>query len=316
MLNKLSFTRVAATSVAGLVVALGSIGPVQAESGKHAHGDAQAAGTNGRAHPEAHQHGAHDREGAKARAGRQAGRDSSQGATPRRHTPVTVCHLLGNGSYNLLTFDRRALPAHQAHGDLYPVPAGGCPEPAASESAAPERAHTHPSPQHQRVTVCHLLGNGSYHVISFDRHALRAHLAHGDLYPAPADGCPTAEQGSTGGPAAPGTTTDETTTTRTGVPEATRPPVVAGVELERSRDVMAAGGSPAPAAVLGTEAAAAAGRSASTGSATAGAQTASGPTSGVLPQTGAAPIAGALLTGFGLLAAGAVLVRRRSRTTA
>ena len=311
MLTKQSLTRIAAASVAGLVVAMGSTGPVQADPEHDAHGSSRAAahgssrpaaGSSERAHPAAHRHAAHE--------------GSSNGATSRRHTPVTVCHLLGNGSYNLLTFDRRALDAHQAHGDLYPVPAGGCPEPAASESAAPERAHTHPSPQHQRVTVCHLLGNGSYNVISFDRHALQAHLTHGDLYPVPAGGCPTAEQGSVGGPAAPGTTTDESTTARTGVTGAARPPVVAGVELERSRDVVAAGGSLAPAAVLGTEAAAAAGRSASTGSPTTGAQTASGPTSGVLPQTGAAPIASVLLTGLGLLTAGAVLLRRRTRTNA
>ena len=37
---------------------------------------------------------------------------------------VTVCHILGNGSYNLLTFDDSALPAHVAHGDHAPEPAG------------------------------------------------------------------------------------------------------------------------------------------------------------------------------------------------
>jgi hypothetical protein len=43
------------------------------------------------------------------------------------HTPVTVCHLEGNGSYHILTSDDDSLPAHLAHGDIYPVPAGGCP---------------------------------------------------------------------------------------------------------------------------------------------------------------------------------------------
>ncbi len=51
------------------------------------------------------------------------------------HTPVTVCHRLGNGGYHVLTMDDSALKAHLGHGDLYPVPADGCP-------AAPAKTKT------------------------------------------------------------------------------------------------------------------------------------------------------------------------------
>ena len=325
MLTKKSFTRAAAASVAGLVVVLGSTGPVQADpgqSGSHGHSghsETRAAGSTGRAHAAGHQRRAHD-DAAAASRGRQSGRSSSQGSTPRRHTPVTVCHLLGNGSYHLLTFDRRALDAHQGHGDLYPVPAGGCPGPAASEPAAsgrtePERSQAPAAPQHQRVTVCHLLGNGTYHVLSFDRHALRAHLAHGDLYPVPADGCAAP---ATAAPESAGRPADESgagTTAGSVVPLAARPAVVAGVELELAPAAVTRGRTRPGAAVLGAEALAA-GRNASSSapSATGGTQADSGVT-GVLPQTGAAPVAGALLAGFGLLTAGAVLLRRRARST-
>lgn len=49
--------------------------------------------------------------------------------TPRGggHTSVTVCHIMGHGGYKLLTMDDDALQAHIDHGDLYPVPEGGCP---------------------------------------------------------------------------------------------------------------------------------------------------------------------------------------------
>jgi hypothetical protein len=37
--------------------------------------------------------------------------------------------------------------------------------------------------EHTAVAVCHLTGNGSFHVIHVDEHALDAHTAHGDLRP-------------------------------------------------------------------------------------------------------------------------------------
>ena len=71
---------------------------------------------------------------AKAQGGKSEGKSAKPGTraskqNPRGygHTPVTVCHLRGNGTYIEITFDENALDAHKNHGDLYPVPAGGCP---------------------------------------------------------------------------------------------------------------------------------------------------------------------------------------------
>ena len=55
------------------------------------------------------------------------------------HTPVTVCHRLGNGGYHVLTMDDSALKAHLGHGDLYPVPADGCPPAPAAPAKAPAK---------------------------------------------------------------------------------------------------------------------------------------------------------------------------------
>jgi hypothetical protein len=49
------------------------------------------------------------------------------------------------------------------------------------------------------VTVCHILGNGSYIEVIFDADALKAHIAHGDLHPVPAGGCPAEDAAWTGG---------------------------------------------------------------------------------------------------------------------
>lgn len=129
-----------------------------------------------------------------------AERHANGNATDKRangsgHTPVTVCHLLGNGGYIELTFDENALEAHLAHGDLHPVPAAGCP--AADEAVRGEGAGDDRANGHTPVTVCHLLGNGTYHLLTFDEHALEAHLAHGDSYPAPATdaACPAGTAG-------------------------------------------------------------------------------------------------------------------------
>ena len=48
-------------------------------------------------------------------------------AAPAMAAPakVTVCHKAG-GKYKALTVSASALPAHLAHGDVYPVPAAGC----------------------------------------------------------------------------------------------------------------------------------------------------------------------------------------------
>jgi LPXTG-motif cell wall-anchored protein len=68
-------------------------------------------------------------------------------ANPPRHTPVTVCHLLGNGSYHLLTMDDSALKAHVGHDDIYPVPEGGCPVAPAAAPGAPAPEVGGPAPE-------------------------------------------------------------------------------------------------------------------------------------------------------------------------
>src|SRR5207248_1657596 len=42
---------------------------------------------------------------------------------------VTICHRTGSerNPYEKITIDCSALPKHLAHGDIYPVPEGGCP---------------------------------------------------------------------------------------------------------------------------------------------------------------------------------------------
>jgi len=47
---------------------------------------------------------------------------------------VEICHVTGSekNPWNIITVSAKAWPAHEAHGDKYPVPAGGCdavPEP-------------------------------------------------------------------------------------------------------------------------------------------------------------------------------------------
>lgn len=264
--------RTAAALATGVFVTLGATGPATAD-GDEARDDQASQTTSDEARqgdPEStSQDPTSERASKSERDGQAEGQGDERGDG---HAPVTVCHLLGNGSYNLLTFDRNALEAHQRHGDLYPVPADGCPE--SSDDVRPSNDHEHGTPGHERATVCHLLGNGSYNELTFDAHALRAHEAHGDLYPVPADGCPTSSEG----------VGDEAD--------------IAGVDAIAEGDGPSANGE-----VLGTEQFAGANRSAP--------QT--GPIAGILPQTGAGQLGLAAAAGLGLLAAGGtVLARRRA----
>jgi LPXTG-motif cell wall-anchored protein len=313
-----TITRSTAATAVALLVAAGGAGPALADPGHGhkggaAHGQStsapQRSGTPSHANkskannskaqkskaPNSNADSADRSDAGRARAGKASAgnsRNSHGKANPPRHTPVTVCHRLGNGGYHLLTFDDSALKAHVGHGDLYPVPAAGCPAGGDTGSSTPGD-HGATPPKHTPVTVCHLLGNGGYHLLTFDDSALKAHVGHGDLYPVPAGGCPTTEIPATG---APGTTTPGTTTPGTTTPGTTTPEVL-GVEAFAPARARSGHRS---AAVLGTEA-------------YAGRAGATGPSDGILPQTGAEPIALALVTGLGLLAAGgAVLARRRT----
>jgi LPXTG-motif cell wall-anchored protein len=309
MLMKQSVLRIAAASAAAVFVTIGAVGPAYADD----HGDEQdrgkAAASRSAKSDEAKSHHAKSRddqsedssgEMQEPRRGSKSGGDSAeqdergaagQGkANPPRHTPVTVCHRLGNGSYHVLTFDDSALKAHEAHGDIYPVPADGCP----ATSTAPETATSDEHGQgHTPVTVCHILGNGTYHELTFDDSALKAHEAHGDLYPVPASGCATAAAPTTVPPLALPQSAEVAMSGA--VPGA----AVLGVEkLLTTQKTTARQGSPA---VLGVQQTRSANR--------APAQVA--PTAGVLPQTGAGRFSLLVVAGLGLLGAGGVMITRK-----
>ena len=297
-----NFTRVlartAAAAAATALVAAGGLAPALADDGDD--------GRDGAAqdHRASADKGDSGRQGPKQDKGGKAGQDkgskANQGQGDERgngHTPVTVCHLLGNGGYHVLTFDDNALEAHVNHGDIYPVPAEGCP----TSSDDVQEQSFRGQPGHVRVTVCHVLGNGGYHELTFDEHALRAHEAHGDLYPVPAGGCPAETTEETPDETVPGTTQDDTPgdeTDETPVVEedtTTNEATVAGVEQ------FATGTAPRTGQVLGTEAVAGVNRTAPV----------AGPLAGVLPQTGAGRLGLAAGAGLALIGAGAALVARR-----
>src|SRR3954451_13686157 len=140
-------------------------------------------------------------------------------APSQRHgqPKVTICHHTGSQSnpWVQITVAEPALKAHRKHGDLVPAPAGGCPKPAAPSEDQKAAAPAHEAPAktkahgHSKVTICHRTGSGSnpWVQITVAEPALKAHRRHGDLIPAPAGGCRTAEQqpdepaGSPGGDA-------------------------------------------------------------------------------------------------------------------
>lgn len=207
-----------------------------------------------------------------------SGNAADKSANGNGHTPVTVCHSLGNGGYIEITFDENALEKHvDNHDDLYPVPADGCPAPVEDAEKGADN---------DRVTVCHILGNGSYNLLTFDDSALPAHLAHGDHAASSDDDadCGIAVAGVSTSP-----TSDSSLTSATATGDADEQPEVLGVEAQRAAGSTvtagAAGANRAPAVVA--------------------------PAAGILPATGAGDYALVLLGGVGLLAAGAALLARR-----
>ena len=209
-----------------------------------------------------------------------SGNAADKSANGNGHTPVTVCHSLGNGGYIEITFDENALEKHvDNHDDLYPVPADGCPAPAPVEAAETDA-------DGDRVTVCHILGNGSYNLLTFDDSALPAHLAHGDHAASSDDD---ADCGIAVAGVSTSTPSDSPQTSATASGNAVEQAEELGVEAERAAGstvtAEAAGANRAPAVVA--------------------------PAAGILPATGAGDYALVLLGGVGLLAAGAALLARR-----
>lgn len=205
-----------------------------------------------------------------------SGNAADRSSNGNGHTPVTVCHALGNGGFIEITFDENALEKHlDNHGDLYPVPAAGCPAPVESMETATENG---------RATVCHLLGNGSYNLLTFDDSALPAHVAHGDHVATDEADCETTVAGVTLNEP-----TDREQTSASAADQVVEKFQVLGVQAERSAAPEVLGAEAnlnrAPAAVASV--------------------------AGILPATGAGDYALALLGGVGLLAAGAALLSRR-----
>lgn len=327
--------RVAAASVSAVVISMGAVGPVYA-AGNGGSGQAHASQAKQSAHQSQGRSAGHSQAAAaRAKAKGQSGgaaqdkdgdseassaetqeapatasESHRSSATAARssaeeksgapassqgngHTPVTVCHLLGNGGYHLLTFDQHALRAHLAHGDVYPDSTGACPSTPTTADAATTQSHGHTA-----ITVCHVLGNGGYHLLTFDQHALKAHLAHGDVYPT-AGGCPVPGS-TTGGTNT--TLTTRTTTIESGsslAGESVTTPQLLGTESARAPRV------------LGVEAFRAGAANSVPGAATSGTPAQIAPAAGLLPNTGAARIGLPLVAGLGLLAAGAGLLARR-----
>jgi LPXTG-motif cell wall-anchored protein len=244
MLMKQSLLRVAAASAAAVFVTLGAVGPTYADD----HGDQRDRG---------HAAAAQSKKSDDTRADKDA-KTGSDDAGDQQRSP------------------EQSKRADRAQRD---------------KSVAPEQGKANP-PRHMPVTVCHLLGNGSYHLLTFDDSALKAHQAHGDLYPAPAAGCPTAE--ATVPPLAlPDSQVAASLSGRAPAAE------VLGVEtFLTTHKTTARHGSPA---VLGVEATRTANR----------APVQLAPVAGILPQTGAGRFGLLVATGLGLLGAGGVMLSRK-----
>ncbi len=336
--------RVAAASATALFVTLGAVAPVRADTGGKSGNDASPHATSSSASKAAGQSTGHRATTPKPSSRAQSsGRSQSSGesqpsgsaadAHGNGHTPVTLCHRLGNGGYHLLTVDDNAARAHLAHGDVMPSSDGTCPagtthtgggSSVAGGRSGSETTGAHGEgrrgPGHTRATVCHLLGNGGYHLLTFDEHALPAHLAHGDVMPSSDGTCPAAGSTLPGGsaPQAGGTTSESgDTAAEAGAPttisdssqvtpattavvaealtevptrvlgvrqaETARSPQVKGVEAVRAGAAPVAAGRPARLA----------------------------PAAGFLPNTGAGRVMAPLLAGLALVAAGASLLLRR-----
>jgi LPXTG-motif cell wall-anchored protein len=119
--------------------------------------------------------------------GQSAPPDDGGGGNGGGHTPVTLCHVKGNGGFVQITIDDDGLNGHSHHdGDIIPAPAGGCPAPApapendapkapkgneASQAPVAEQAPAAPAgkPNNDKVRVCHITGNGGFVVIEIAR---------------------------------------------------------------------------------------------------------------------------------------------------
>jgi hypothetical protein len=147
---------------------------------------------------------------------------------------ITICHRTSSETnpWVVITVSANAWKAHQKHGDLNPVPAGGCPR--GGQPGGPAGGGR--GDGDHKITICHRTSSETnpWVVITISENAWPAHREHGDLNPVPAGGCPA-------GPTAARTTT---TTTAVAAASASRPPTV----TTQGGPVTTTAAAPAPAA--------------------------------------------------------------------
>ncbi len=305
MLTRQSALRVAAASVSAVFISVGAVTPVYAD-GHGGNEKAQAASShansqgNQSAKAQSQSHRESDDESQSASHG-----ESAQARQGKRSSEKTSTESKSEAQAK---GDEHDESAQQGPAKSRGVKATSSSSAKTSADKKPGTSHSSRGNGHTPVTVCHLLGNGGYHLLTFDEHALKAHLAHGDVYPT--DGtCPTSSPSSTGGTSTTTDTTENTTETTqvTTTTEASQKAPIVAAELAR-----------VPARVLGVEAARSprvlgveAVRAGSATTSTSGAPAQVAPATGLLPNTGATRIALPLVAGFGLLAAGVGLLLRR-----
>jgi hypothetical protein len=143
---------------------------------------------------------------------------------------ITICHRTGSqkNPWVQITVSANAWKAHQKHGDLNPVPAGGCPnggQPGAGGGGGGG----------DKITICHRTGSeqNPWVQITISENAWSAHKEHGDLNPVPGGGCPAGPTGRT--------TTTTTTTTASVAAVASRGPTIVSGQVAAVAPPQAAG---------------------------------------------------------------------------
>jgi hypothetical protein len=143
---------------------------------------------------------------------------------------ITICHRTGSeqNPWVQITVSENAWSAHQKHGDLKPVPAGGCP--GGGGPGGPGGGG-----DHDKITICHRTGSeqNPWVQITISENAWSAHKEHGDLNPVPGGGCPAGPTGRT--------TTTTTTTTASVAAVASRGPTIVSGQVAAVAPPQAAG---------------------------------------------------------------------------
>ena len=97
----------------------------------------------------------------------------------------SISLILGILSLTTLSTNSVFTSEHSAGDNEFSTGAWETPTPTPSPTASQ-------SPMPEKVNVCHQTGSKTnpYNKISISINALDTHLAHGDIYPVPSEGCP------------------------------------------------------------------------------------------------------------------------------